>query len=287
MSDNLTPMMRQYREAKAAIPADAVLLFRLGDFYEEFFEDAERVSKALELVLTRRQGVPMCGFPYHALESYLPRLVAAGLKVAVAEQMEDPRLAKGIVKRQVTRIITPGTITDQGMLDSGCNNFLVAVNGNDKTTPVLAALDVSTGEFFICVPSTPDQFASELNRLGSREFLVSHKYRPILEGTGVLADAAKKPLLTELDDYEFDPADSEKLLLDHFGVATLDGFGCRDLPEAVGAAGALLRYAIRFKKYYDHLDIRHTTSEITENEKAKKKRHYYKPRKKAQVKNKQ
>ena len=111
-ADKLTPMMRQYREAKAAIPPDAVLLFRLGDFYEEFFEDAERVSKVLELVLTKRQGYPMCGFPYHALESYLPRLIAAGLKVGIAEQMEDPKLAQGIVKRQITRIVTPGTVTD-------------------------------------------------------------------------------------------------------------------------------------------------------------------------------
>ena len=117
-------MMRQYREAKASIPADAVLLFRLGDFYEEFFEDAEKVSSALELVLTKRQGIPMCGFPYHALDSYLPRLVAKGLKVAIAEQMEDPKLAKGIVKRQITRVITPGTVVDNTLLDSSRNNFL-------------------------------------------------------------------------------------------------------------------------------------------------------------------
>lgn len=244
MSDNLTPMMRQYREAKAAIPADAVLLFRLGDFYEEFFEDAERVSKTLELVLTRRQGVPMCGFPYHALESYLPRLVAAGLKVAIAEQMEDPRLAKGIVKRQVTRIITPGTITDQGMLDSGCNNFLVAVNGDQKGTLALAALDVSTGEFFICVADSTDQFAAELNRIGANELLISHKFRAFLAENGGLPEGVGQILLTELDDYEFDFAEAERTLLEHFGVATLDAFGCRDLPTAVGAAGAVMRYAV-------------------------------------------
>ena len=114
--DNLTPMMRQYKEAKASIPPDAVLLFRLGDFYEEFFEDAEKVSSVLDLVLTKRQGYPMCGFPYHALESYLPKLVGAGLKVAIADQMEDPKLAKGIVKREITRIITPGTVTESTML---------------------------------------------------------------------------------------------------------------------------------------------------------------------------
>ena len=115
--EKLTPMMIQYREAKSQIPGDAVLLFRLGDFYEEFFEDAETVSSALELTLTKRQGIPMCGFPYHALDSYLPRLVAAGLKVAIAEQVEDPKLVtKGIVKRQITRIITPGTMIDDALL---------------------------------------------------------------------------------------------------------------------------------------------------------------------------
>ena len=132
VEETLTPMMRQYREAKASIPADAVLLFRLGDFYEEFFEDAEKVSSALELVLTKRQGVPMCGFPHHALDSYLPRLVAKGLKVAIAEQMEDPKLAKGIVKRQITRIITPGTVIDNTLLESSCNNFLCSIAFDKK-----------------------------------------------------------------------------------------------------------------------------------------------------------
>ena len=128
MAENskLTPMMIQYREAKAQIPPDAVLLFRLGDFYEEFFEDAETVSRALDLTLTKRQGTPMCGFPYHALDSYLPRLVAAGLKVAIAEQVEDPKLVtKGIVKRQITRIITPGTMIDNALLhdDSAVHKY--------------------------------------------------------------------------------------------------------------------------------------------------------------------
>ena len=119
--------MRQYREAKSSIPADAVLLFRLGDFYEEFFEDAEKVSAALDLVLTKRQGIPMCGFPFHALESYLPKLVGAGLKVAIADQMEDPKLAKGIVKREITRIITPGTVTESTMLNAAVNNYAASL----------------------------------------------------------------------------------------------------------------------------------------------------------------
>ena len=124
-------MVRQYQELKAQHPG-TLLFFRLGDFYEEFFEDAEKVSSVLELTLTRRQGYPMCGFPYHALDTYLPRLVAAGVKVAIAEQMEDPRLAKGIVKRQITRVITPGTIVDNALLSPSCNNYLTClVQGKD------------------------------------------------------------------------------------------------------------------------------------------------------------
>ena len=135
--EKMTPMMRQYKEAKASIPPDAVLLFRLGDFYEEFFEDAEKVSSVLDLVLTKRQGYPMCGFPHHALESYLPKLVGAGLKVAIADQMEDPKLAKGIVKREITRIITPGTVTESTMLNSVVNNYAAALcrdKGNRRAT---------------------------------------------------------------------------------------------------------------------------------------------------------
>ena len=164
LEESLTPMMRQYREAKATIPADAVLLFRLGDFYEEFFEDAERVSAALELVLTKRQGIPMCGFPHHALDSYLPRLVAKGIKVAIAEQMEDPKLAKGIVKRQITRIITPGTVIDNTLLDSSCNNFLCAVAFDKKENPALSALDVSTGEFIFMVFPDIEHISAEFER---------------------------------------------------------------------------------------------------------------------------
>ena len=238
----LTPMMRQYREAKASIPKDAVLLFRLGDFYEEFFEDAERVSSVLELVLTRRQGVPMCGFPYHALESYLPRLVAAGVKVAIAEQMEDPKLAQGIVKRQVTRVITPGTVTDNALLDPSCNNYLTAlVRGRDRWA--LAVLDISTGEFKVTESAADDRIAAELNRLGARECLVPHKLEEQFRAEGGRPETRIKMLWTELDDELFRADGAGEYLMHHFQVATLDGFGCRDLPLSVGAAGAVLRYA--------------------------------------------
>src|SRR5262245_42894189 len=170
---NLTPMLRQYTQAKAAHP-DTIVLFRLGDFYEMFDEDARLGSRLLELVLTSReigkgQRVPMCGVPVHAVETYIARLIKAGCKVAVCEQMEDPRLVRGLVRREVIRVITPGTVVEEAMLEEGVNNFLVAIcEGPDGpksgptdspiSTPTqsrqaeaafgLAALDVSTGEFF-------------------------------------------------------------------------------------------------------------------------------------------
>ncbi len=242
MEENLTPMMRQYREAKAEIPPDAVLLFRLGDFYEEFYEDAETVSRTLELNLTKRQGYPMCGFPYHALDTYLPRLVAAGLKVAIAEQVEDPKLAKGIVKRRITRIITPGTVMDNALLDPGCNNFLVAIVAA-KELYALASLDISTGDFHVTETGDLQKLETELNRLGARECILPGKLAAAFNEAGNRPEPRRKILWTELADDEFDPARSRDFLLEHFGVATLDGFGLRDRPTAVTAAGAVLRYA--------------------------------------------
>ncbi len=242
MEENLTPMMRQYREAKASIPKDAVLLFRLGDFYEEFFEDAEKVSSVLELVLTKRQGYPMCGFPHHALESYLPKLVAAGVKVAIAEQMEDPKLAQGIVKRQVTRIITPGTVTENSLLDPACNNYLTAlVQGKERRA--LASLDISTGEFRVTESAADDKILTELDRLGARECLIPAKLEAEFQENGSRPETRVKMLWTELDDDFFRADSAGEYLRNHFNVATLDGFGCRDLPLSVGAAGAVLRYA--------------------------------------------
>jgi len=239
--EKLTPMMRQYREAKAAIPPDAVLLFRLGDFYEEFFEDAEKVSSTLDLVMTKRQGIPMCGFPYHALESYLPKLVGAGLKVAIADQMEDPKLAKGIVKREITRIITPGTVTEGTLLNSGINTYAAAVYRDKAGSFALALLDVSVGEFFVFTGSR-EQIDAELQRFDVRETLVDRELLKELKEEGPLP-GPEKMLFTELDPFEFDFQENDRFLCAHFGVISLDGFGCREFPQAVCAAGALLRYA--------------------------------------------
>ena len=241
----LTPMMIQYREAKSQIPADAVLLFRLGDFYEEFFEDAETVSSALELTLTKRQGIPMCGFPYHALDSYLPRLVAAGLKVAIAEQVEDPKLVtKGIVKRQITRIITPGTMIDDALLRDNGNNFLGAVTTDKNGMFFLAALDVSTGEFSVCEINTAANLASEMRRLGVTEALCSANIRQIIRESGEFPEDIKGPMWSELADYLFDFRSGYDFLCSHFNCTTLDGFGLRGKDGAVSAASAVLRYAV-------------------------------------------
>lgn len=248
--------MRQYREAKSSIPADAVLLFRLGDFYEEFFEDAEKVSAALDLVLTKRQGIPMCGFPFHALESYLPKLVGAGLKVAIADQMEDPKLAKGIVKREITRIITPGTVTESTMLNAAVNNYAASLYRDKSGSFALSLLDVSVGEFFVFI-GTRDQIDAEMRRFDVRETVIAPGLLEELNEEMPLP-GPEKMLFTELDPYEFDFQENSTFLCSHFGVLSMDGFGCRDYPHAVCAAGALLRYAV--------VNLRHEAGHVTKLE---------------------
>ncbi len=238
----LTPMMKQYQQSKNEMPADAVLLFRMGDFYEIFFDDAPRVSMVLDIALTKRAGVPMCGFPYHALDNYLPRLIEAGLKVGIAEQMEDPKLAKGIVKRQVTRIITPGTIIDSIVLEPGKNNFLVALV-EKKDNFGLACIDISTGEFKVTELSGQENVETELNRLDTKECLVPTTLLRRWQQDGNRLTKMNKVLWTAAEDWTFDYEHAEELLKRHFRIASLDGFGCRELRLAVCAAGAVLHYA--------------------------------------------
>ena len=239
----LTPMMKQYQDAKAEIPGDAILLFRLGDFYEMFFDDAKRASAIAGLTYTSRGGVPMSGFPYHSLDTHLPKLLEAGVKVAIAEQMEDPRLAKGIVKRQITRIITPGTVTDSSVLSPRHNNFLTALApGRDCFG--LASLDISTGEFKVTQLKDHSAVENELLRLNTRECLVPES---IMEQWNnippILNNDSTRILWTPLDDWIFSADAASELLKRHLQVMSLDGFGCRNLPDAVRAAGAVLHYA--------------------------------------------
>ena len=238
----LTPMMQQYRSAKAEIPADAILLFRLGDFYEMFFDDAVRASSIMELTLTKRQGYPMCGFPWHQLDAQLPRLLNAGVKVAIADQMEDPKLAKGIVKRAITRIITPGTVIDSSVLKPQMSNFLVALNWEKKRC-ALSALDISTGEFNITEFDSIAQLESELSRLAAHECLVPCGVLEKWRLDGKLPSMRGDIMFTEVDEWIFNRDFARDALLRHFDVLSLDGLGGRELTAGIGAAAAVLHYA--------------------------------------------
>ena len=155
MAEALTPMMRQYQRIKSEVASDILLMFRLGDFYEMFYEDAQIAAPILGVALTKRADYPMCGVPYHAIDVYLAKLVRAGKKIAICDQMEDPALAKGIVRREITRIVTPGSITEENILSDEKNNYLVAIavgpfdkNKSDASKLAIAAIDISTGELF-------------------------------------------------------------------------------------------------------------------------------------------
>ena len=238
----LTPMMQQYRSAKAEIPADAILLFRLGDFYEMFFEDAVKASAIMELTLTKRQGYPMCGFPWHALDAQLPRLLNAGVKVAIAEQLEDPKLAKGIVKRAITRIITPGTVIDSSVLKPQVSNFLAALNWEKKRC-ALASLDISTGEFNVIEFDSLAALESELSRIAAHECLVPANVMEKWQLEGKLPSQRSKIMFTEVDEWVFAKEFARDALLKHFNVLSLDGLGGRELTAGIGAAAAVLHYA--------------------------------------------
>ncbi len=244
MSDpSLTPMMQQYRELKARDP-DALLLFRMGDFYELFGEDAERASALLGIALTTRdrdkgdQAVPMAGFPHPALESYLARIVQAGLRAAVCEQLEDPRLAKGLVKRDVVRIVTPGTLTDEALLDPRTSNYLAAIV-ESGTKLGLAWVELSTGRFSL-TGLLRHELADEIARLSPAETLVSEL---AVDAPWLRALRASSALaVTIRPSWDFQPEQARKTLYEQFGTTTLDGFGIDDRALEVQAAGALVAY---------------------------------------------
>jgi DNA mismatch repair protein MutS len=244
-----TPLMQQYRDIKAR-HQDAILLFRMGDFYEMFYEDAETASRVLGITLTSRNNggaseVPLAGVPVKALNDYLRRLVERGYRVAICEQVEDPKLAKGIVKRAVVETITPGAAFNDELLDGSRNNFLCAVThaaGADGASLVaLAAADVSTGEFRLTIVPAADAPAA-LARLAPREVIVP-KAAPTTGGAPLrFGDGT---LVTERDAWEFDPSLATEDLARHFGLLSLEGLGLGAHAgdrAATGAAGALLRY---------------------------------------------
>jgi DNA mismatch repair protein MutS len=236
-------MMKQYQQSKCEIPEDAVLLFRMGDFYEMFFDDASRASRVLNITLTKRGGVPMSGFPYHSLDKHLPILLKAGVKVAIAEQMEDPKLAKGIVKREITRVITPGTVIDGAALMPDKNNFLVALVQH-KNVFGLASLDISTGEFKLTELDSVIKIETELTRLGTKECIVPRGKYEQWEKENDFPITVKSFIWTPLDDWIFSHDVAEEALKRQLKAASLDGFGCRGLKAGVCAAGAVLHYAV-------------------------------------------
>lgn len=233
----MTPMMQQYREAKSRHPG-MLLLFRMGDFFETFEEDAELLSRVLGLTLTTRDGsMPMAGVPVKSIEGYLRKLLQSGYRVAICDQVEDAAQAKGLVKREVTRVVTPGTVTEDDLLEPGKPNHLVALVVGRETCG-MAWVEVTTGEFRAAdVPV--DRLADELNRLRPAECLVAEATIPLLsENTRLAIPSA----ITTRPDWTFDPKTSREALHAHFQVITLSGFGFDDQQACVSAAGALFLY---------------------------------------------
>ncbi|MEO0867835.1 MAG: DNA mismatch repair protein MutS [Cyanobacteria bacterium J06642_11] len=251
--DDFTPMMRHYAEVKDAYPY-ALLLYRVGDFFETFFQDAIAIARELELVLTSKDAgkaigkVPLAGLPHHALDRYCSLLVEKGFAIAICDQVEDPAQAQGLVKREVTRVITPGTILEEGMLTAKRNNFLAALVIADKNWG-LAHADVSTGEFFTTQGNTIDQLAQELMRLQPAEVLVPTNATDIgaLLRPGETSDSLPEGLPAQFcytfrSQTAFTHAEAKQRLLQSYRVRSLEGFGCEHLPMAVRAAGGLLQY---------------------------------------------
>ncbi len=233
-------MMVQWEALKKSVP-QAILLFRLGDFYEAFYEDAVTIAKNLDLTLTKRQEVPMAGVPFHTCENYIDRLVAKGFHVAVAEQMEDARLTKGLVKREIVRIVTPGTLITSSLLPEKANNFLVCVSQLNQLFG-LAALDLTTAEFRVMESEDMKELLDELLALRPAEILLSHKFHSDHTKTISYLQSEVGTALTAKDDWHFEHKGALSTLLRHFKVHTLDGFGLKGMLPAIDAAGALLRY---------------------------------------------
>ena len=236
-----TPVMQQYLRLKAQ-HADVLLFYRMGDFYELFYEDAEKAARLLDITLTTRgasAGAPikMAGVPWHAVEQYLAKLVKLGESVAICEQIGDPNTAKGPVERAVTRIVTPGTLTDSALLDEKSDNVLLALCA-DRATAGLAWINLASGELRVAEVAAQN-LPHELRRIGPAEVLLAERVAP----GDPLAEALAGFALTRLPEWHFDVDAGRKALLEQLGAASLAGYGCEDLRPAIGACGALLGYA--------------------------------------------
>ena len=241
----LTPAMQQFMHFKNTYP-DCLILFRMGDFYEMFFEDAKIAANVLSITLTKRgshkgEPIPLAGVPYHALEQYLGKLIRAGIKTAICEQVEDPKKAKGIVKRDVVRVVTPGTIVENNLLDAKANNFIISIYKKDEQCGI-AIGDLSTSEF-LCTDTHPKLLLNEIMRLSPSEILLPESERnnpQIKEIIDTLKQ--KKIFISYFEDYFFRNENAEDTLTNHFNVLSLDGFGLTNKDVCISASGALLYY---------------------------------------------
>ena len=255
--EDLTPMMQQYMETKKQYP-DCILFYRLGDFYEMFFEDAITASRELELTLTGKacgleERAPMCGVPYHAVETYLTRLVNKGYKVAIGEQMEDPRLAKGLVKREVTRIVTPGTNLNLQSLEESKNNFLMSIVYTPTKTGISVA-DVTTGDYYLTEVEDLKKLNDELMKYEPSEII--HNEAFMVSGFDLEELRSKYHIsVNALEPHMFDDEGCKRALLKHFKVNTLIGLGIEDFPVGMLAAGGMLQYLYETQK----TDLAHFT----------------------------
>ncbi|MCL6590312.1 MAG: DNA mismatch repair protein MutS [Firmicutes bacterium] len=238
----VTPMVQQYLDIKKEYP-DCILFFRLGDFYEMFFEDAQTASRELEIVLTGRDSgnerIPMCGVPYHAVSGYLAKLLGKGYKVAICEQIEDPKAAKGIVERAVVRVVTPGTVIEEQLLKDKLNNYLAAIVLEGNFWGV-AYVDLSTGDFRATqIPKNQTQsLFTELTRIKPAELIIPEKDQQTLNQMTQLSDT----IITKLHSGIFQQERAYRILTDHFKVQNLSAFGCEEKPAAVICAGAVMQY---------------------------------------------
>src|SRR5437016_10807609 len=243
MRDALTPMMQQYRRLRTSIPADTLLLFRLGDFYELFFEDAKEASGLLNVALTKRNGVPMCGVPYHAAQTYIAKLIKAGRRVAICDQTSEPQPGK-IVSRDITQIVSAGTVSDLDLLEAKRANYVGAIYA-DLGIFGFAYADLSTGEFRITQLENRQSLLDQLARVSPAELLISSEQK---EQIGEINHAL------EYDSYAFLPEQAVFTLCEHFKIKSLDGFGCAQMPQGVAAAGAIVHYLKhQLRRTIDHL----------------------------------
>lgn len=236
----ISPMMAQWHACKKSAP-NAILLFRLGDFYEAFYEDALLISQVLDLTLTKRQEIPMAGVPFHTSEAYIDKLVSKGYRIAIAEQMEDPRSVKGLVKREIVRVVTPGTVVNSTLLVEKSNNYLACIAQVGEIQG-LSILDLTTADFKAMEFEDSKELIDELCRLRPKEILVSEKWKKRHQGSIEELTVQFGAIFTFKEDWHFEHSHACDVLLRHFRVHNLDGFGLKAMIAAINASGAILHY---------------------------------------------